>query len=138
MMPTRADDAVEIANLKAAYCTASDLCPTDRDAAMAGFRAVFVDDVVGDYGFRIFQGFDDLTGFMTTAVAGSSEWMVHMLHSPRIEVDGDRATGDWTVMGQMKRRETGAIDTVLGRYSDELVRTPDGWRIAKVRFQRFE
>jgi SnoaL-like domain len=136
-MPTLADDAVAIANLKAAYCTASDLCPTDRDAAMAGFRAVFIDDVVGDYGFRVFNGFDDLTGFMTTAVAGSSEWMVHMLHSPRIAVDGDRATGDWTVMGQMKRREGGAIDTVLGRYSDELVRTPEGWRIAKVTFTRY-
>ena len=132
-----ADDAVEIANVKAAYCTASDLCPTDVAAALAGFRAVFTDDVVGDYGFRVFNGFDDLTGFMTTAVAGNSEWMVHMLHSPRIVVEGNTATGDWTVMGHMKRREGGAIDSVLGRYSDELTRTPDGWRISKVTFTRY-
>jgi SnoaL-like domain len=136
-MPTLADDVVEIANVKARYCAASDLCPTDIDAALAGFRTAFTQAVVGDYGFKTFHGFDELTGFMTTAVAGNSEWMVHMLHTPRIEVAGDTATGDWTVMGQMKRREGGAIDTVLGRYSDELVRTPDGWRIAKVTFTRY-
>jgi hypothetical protein len=63
--------------------------------------------------------------------------MAHMLHTPRIMVDGDTATGDWTVMAHMKRREGGAIDTVLGRYSDELRRAPDGWRIAKVTFTRY-
>jgi SnoaL-like domain len=136
-MPTLAADAVEIANVKARYCAASDLCPTDIQAALAGFRTAFTKDVVGDYGFKTFHGFDELTGFMTTAVAGNSEWMVHMLHTPRIEVDGDSATGNWTVMGQMKRREGGEIDTVLGRYSDELVRTPEGWRIAKVTFTRY-
>jgi hypothetical protein len=136
-MPTLADDAVEIANVKSRYCAASDLCPTDVVAALAGFRTAFTDDVVGDYGFRTFHGFDELTGFMTTAVAGNSEWMAHMLHTPRIIVDGDTATGDWTVMAHMKRREGGAIDTVLGRYSDDLRRTPNGWRIAKVTFTRY-
>lgn len=136
-MPTPADDALEIANVKARYCAASDLCPTDVAAALAGFRAAFTDDVVGDYGFQTFHGFDELTGFMTTAVAGNSEWMVHMLHTPQIVVDGDAAKGDWTVMAQMKRREGGAIDTVLGRYSDQLRRTPDGWRISKVTFTRY-
>jgi hypothetical protein len=136
-MPTLADDAVEIANVKARYCAASDLCPTDVGAALAGFRTAFTDDVIGDYGFRVFDGFDELTGFMTTAVAGNSEWMVHMLHTPRIEIDGDNATGEWTVMGQMKRREGGAIDTVLGRYSDELRRTADGWRITRLKFTRY-
>lgn len=136
-MPSFADDAIEIANVKARYCAASDLCPSDIGAALAAFRTAFTDDVIGDYGFRVFHGFEELTGFMTTAVAGNSEWMVHMLHTPLIVVAGDKATGDWTVMGQMKRRDGGTIDTVLGRYSDELVRTADGWRIAKVTFTRY-
>lgn len=130
------DDALEIANVKARYCAASDKTPSDAAAALVGFRAVFTDDVIGDYGFRVFNGFDDLTGFMTTAVAGTSEWMLHMLHSPCIIVDGDRATGDWTVSSQMKRREGGQIDTVLGRYSDEFVRTAQGWKICRVGFER--
>jgi hypothetical protein len=130
------DDALQIANVKARYCAASDKTPGDAAAALAGFRDVFTDDVVGDYGFRIFNGFDELTGFMCTMVAGNSEWMLHMLHTPCITVDGDRAKGDWTVSSQMKRREGGQIDTVLGRYSDEFVRSADGWKICRVGFER--
>jgi hypothetical protein len=130
------NDVVEIANVKARYCTASDKSPSDTAAALAGFREVFIDDVVGDYGFRVFNGFEELTGFMTTAVAGNSEWMLHMLHTPNITVDGDRATGSWTVSSQMKRRDGGQIDTVLGRYSDEFIRTAEGWKISRVGFER--
>ena len=129
-------DALEIANVKARYCAASDKTPTDAAAALDGFRGVFTPDVIGDYGFRVFNGFDELTGFMTTAVAGNSEWMMHMLHTPCIVVDGGRATGDWTVTSQMKRREGGQVDSVLGRYSDEFVRTADGWKICRVGFER--
>ena len=135
-MPTEADNALAIANIKARYCAASDLSPTDATASLAGFREVFTDDVIGDYGFRVFDGFDELTGFMTTAVAGTSEWMMHMLHTPLITIDGDRATGDWTVFSQMKRREGGQIDTVIGRYSDEFIRTAGGWKICRVGFVR--
>lgn len=135
-MPTLAEDALAIANVKALYCAASDKSPIDAAASLAGFREVFTDDVVGDYGFRVFDGFDELTGFMTTAVAGNSEWMLHMLHTPNITVDGDRATGDWTVFSQMKRREGGQIDTVIGRYSDEFIRTDGGWKICRVGFVR--
>ena len=130
------NDALEIANVKARYCAASDKTPVDPAAALEGFRGVFTPDVIGDYGFRVFNGFDELTGFMTTMVAGNSEWMVHMLHTPCIVVDGDRARGDWTVMSHMKRREGGQIDTVLGRYSDEFIRTADGWKICRVGFER--
>lgn len=130
------DDALEIANVKARYCAASDKTPVDAAAALDGFRSVFTPDVIGDYGFRVFNGFDELTGFMTTMVAGNSEWMMHMLHTPCIVVDGDRATGDWTVMSQMKRQDGGQVDTVLGRYSDEFIRTADGWKICRVGFAR--
>jgi hypothetical protein len=130
------NDVVEIANVKARYCAASDKSPSDAAAALAGFREVFIDDVVGDYGFRVFNGFEELTGFMTTAVAGNSEWILHMLHTPNINVDGDRATGSWTVSSQMKRRDGGQIDTVLGRYSDEFIRTAEGWKISRVGFER--
>jgi hypothetical protein len=132
------NDFVEIANVKALYCAASDKTPSDAAAALAGFREVFTDDIVGDYGFRVFNGFDELTRFMTTAVADTSEWMLHMLHTPNIVVQGDQATGNWTVSSQMKRREGGQVDTVLGRYSDEFVRTGDGWKICRIGFERLE
>jgi SnoaL-like domain len=131
-----AQDALDIANVKARYCAASDKTPSDAAAALAGFRDVFTEDVIGDYGFRVFNGFDELTGFMCTAVAGNSLWMMHMLHTPHIVVDGDRATGDWTVSSQMKRRDGGQIDTVFGRYADQFIRTPAGWKICRVGFER--
>ena len=128
-------DALAIANLKARYCAAADLSATDQAGARVLFDGIFADDFVGDYGFPL-NGPQAIIDFMCTAIAGNSEWMVHMLHSPSIEIDGDRAIGAWTVMGHMKRREGGQIDVVLGRYSDEFVRTATGWQIAKIRFER--
>ncbi len=128
-------DALDLANLKARYCAAADMAATDQAAARALFAGIFTDDFVGDYGFPL-DGPQAIIDFMCTAIAGNSEWMVHMLHSPSIIINGDSATGDWTVMAHMKRREGGAIDVVLGRYSDEFRRTPGGWRIAKITFER--
>ena len=129
------NDALAIANLKARYCAAADRAATDQAAARALFETVFAEDFVGDYGFPL-EGPQAIIDFMCTAIAGNSEWMVHMLHSPSIEISGDAATGDWTVMAHMKRREGGQVDTVLGRYADEFRRTANGWRIAKITFGR--
>ena len=81
-------------------------------------------------------GADALGGFLCTAIAGNSEWVLHMIHTPLIEVAGETATGDWTVMAHLKRREGGRVDVVMGRYSDEFRRTPEGWRISRVTFTR--
>ncbi len=129
-------DALEIANLKARYCAAVDMAPADQAQARAALASVFTDDFIGDYGFGTMDGPKAIIDFMCSAVAANSEWMIHMLHSPSINVTGDTATGDWTVMAHMKRREGGAVDLVLGRYTDEFRRTVDGWRIAKITFGR--
>jgi len=133
-----AEQALAIANLKACYCAAADLSASDPARARELFADIFADDFVGDYGMQPLEGPQAITDFLCTAIAGNSEWLIHMLHSPRIEVAGDTATGDWTVLVHLKRRATGAVDVVIGRYSDEFRLTPDGWRIAKVRFVRPE
>ena len=135
-MTDLADHALAIANLKARYCAAADLSATNPAAARTQFAQIFVDDFVGDYGFSSIEGAQAITDFLCTAIAANSEWALHMLHSPRITVSGDTGTGDWTVLAHMKRRETGAIDVVLGRYSDHFHLTSSGWRIAKVTFER--
>ncbi|OAN59341.1 MULTISPECIES: nuclear transport factor 2 family protein [unclassified Sphingobium] len=133
-----ADQALTIANLKARYCAAADLAAQDPDEARTLFAKIFTTDFVGDYGMGLLEGADAITGFLCTAIAGNSLWVLHMLHSPRIEVDGDELRGDWTVMVKLKRRESGVIDTVMGRYADRFRLTPQGWRIAQVRFDRME
>lgn len=129
-----AEQALAIANLKARYCATADRAATDPEGARAAFRGLFAADVVADYGYGALTGVEAAAEFMCVTIPGNSEWMIHLLSSPDIEVAGEGARGRWTVMVQSKRREGGVIDTIAGRYSDEFHRTADGWRIASVRF----
>jgi ketosteroid isomerase-like protein len=132
-----ANDALLIANLKAHYCATADLSATDAETARAHFAHIFTEDFTGDYGMGLIVGSQAITDFLCTAIAGNSAWMIHMLSSPRIIVNGDTATGDWTVHVHSKRGN-GEMMEVIGRYSDVFRRTADGWRIAKVGFWRPE
>ena len=136
-MSPMAEDALEIANLKAAYCAAGDNAPHDAEASARDLALCFVPDATADYGFIQFATPEELIAFMGTAVGGGSEWMIHMLGSPRIEVTGDAATGEWTVAVHSKTR-AGERMTIVGRYADRFRRTPDGWRIAHIAFRRYE
>ena len=131
-------DACEIANLKARYCRAADTACHDPQAATAGFNGVFTDDFVGDYGFKVMHGEAEMAAFMVQAIGGGSEWMIHALGSPLIVVDGDTATGDWTISVDSRRREGAGLMRVVGRYSDTFRRGAAGWQIASIRFERFE
>lgn len=137
-MTDRAQQALAIANLKARYCAAADLAASDPAQARALFADIFAADFVGHYGMGPLVGAQAIIDFLCTAIAGNSLWLLHMLHSPRIEIEGDHATGDWTVLVKLKRRESGAVDTVMGRYSDHFRLTQNGWRIGKVTFDRLE
>jgi 3-phenylpropionate/cinnamic acid dioxygenase small subunit len=64
--------------------------------------------------------------------------LVHLIGSPRIELEGDRATSEvmWTVVG--KGPDGRASVTGQGRHLDDLVREDGRWRIQKRRgFQDF-
>lgn len=131
------NDALEIANLKARYCASSDKSSHDPEGALAELVTYFLPDATADYGFIQFDSPDKLAGFMVNAIGGGSEWMIHMLGSPRIEVSGDEATGDWTISVHSKRKD-GEQMVVVGRYSDRFRKTADGWCIAHVGFARYE
>lgn len=132
------DDALAIANLKASYCRAADTSTGDADAARAMFADLFVEDFVGDYGFKTMHGPTAIAEFMIQAIGGGSEWMIHALGSPDIRVNGETATGDWTVQVESRRREGQGLMSVVGRYSDSFRKTADGWRIATIKFDRYE
>lgn len=133
-----ADDALAIANLKARYCLAADTSTSDQAKALAMFEELFVDDFVGDYGFKKLSGPQEIADFMIQAIGGGSEWMLHALGSPLIVVDGDSATGDWAIQVESRRREGAGLMSVVGRYSDTFRRTSAGWRIASIAFSRYE
>ena len=137
-MTTAADHALAIGNLKARYCLAADTAAGDEPAARALFEGVLTQDFVGDYGFGVMNGPQAIVDFMCQAIAGGSEWMIHMLGSPRIEVAGASATGDWTIHVESRRREGAGLMTVVGRYSDRFRLTAAGWQIAAITFTRYE
>lgn len=132
------EDALAIANLKATYCRSADLSTTDPDGARAAFKDLFTEDFVGDYGFKVLNGECEIAEFMIQAIGGGSEWMIHALGSPLICVDGDTATGDWTINVDSRRREGQGLMRVVGRYSDTFRKAADGWRIASISFERYE
>lgn len=131
---SKADDALEIANLKATYCRAVDHSCDDKDKARAMLADLFADPFHGDYGFAQFDSKDEMGEFMLEAIGRGSIWMLHSLGSPKIVVDGDSATAEWIITVHSKRKETEDMMMVHGRYSDTFRRTADGWRIASIAF----
>lgn len=135
-MSGNAEHALAIANLKARYCFAADLAATDPYQARILFADIFTDDFYGEYGVEPLVGAGAITDFLCTAIAASSEWMIHMMGSPRIEIRGESATGDWTILVHSLRKEDGELGVIRGRYSDEFRLTEQGWRISKILFGR--
>jgi len=79
------------------------------------------------------KGRDEIKATMTKVLAGSGGGSFHVISSPRVELDGDRATSEvmWTVV---ERGDDGKPNvSAIGRHVDDLVRERGRWRIAKRR-----
>jgi len=98
------------------------------------FAALFTEDgrlQLGPLGSA--TGRSAIVALMTKAIDGLVGSSFHIIGSPTIRLDGDTATSEvmWTVI---HRQPDGSPRlTMTGRHRDELVRTVDGWRIAKRR-----
>lgn len=59
----------------------------------------------------------------------STDGTVHLISNPEISVDGDTATAcaNWSVVAP--DADGKPVITMTGYHKDDLVRTPDGWRI---------
>jgi ketosteroid isomerase-like protein len=55
-------------------------------------------------------------------------------HAGVTTIEGDRATARWSTIELAVRRESTDINCIFGRYKDELVRLPEGWRFKKRSF----
>ncbi|KHO25103.1 nuclear transport factor 2 family protein [Mycolicibacterium setense] len=98
------------------------------------FRTVFTDDCVLDYGeIGAWNGVDAVTEFMdqTHAMAGHT---LHRLSNHAIAVDRDTAAARTYVDALIMAQDNNSGVNAVGFYDDELVRTADGWRIARRHF----
>jgi uncharacterized protein (TIGR02246 family) len=117
------EDRIAIRELVARYNRAID------DAEADAFAACFVPDgrfCVGTDG-PVVAGRERLAAM--SRAAGIRR--IHMTMDPIIRIDGDTATHECTALigNRQADRAPGSTSwTSTGRYRDELVRTPDGWR----------
>jgi ketosteroid isomerase-like protein len=120
-------DRLEIEQLLVRYCHAVD--QRDWDA----YRAVYTEDaLIDDIGAGPGNGVDDMVAFLSRALE-RVVLIQHAVSTSRIDIDGDTATA----------RSVCHCPVVLDRgngqtemcfqglwYEDELVRTPEGWKIS--------
>ena len=115
---TIADDHAEIRNLLARYCVTLDLDDVE------GWVALFTPDAAYEVYGRSFEGHDGLRAMGAAAPGG-----FHLGGPVAIDLDGDRARTTRNLL--FVERTTGEHRHAL--YEDDLVRTPEGWRIARCR-----
>ncbi|HWS93921.1 MAG TPA: nuclear transport factor 2 family protein [Mycobacterium sp.] len=125
---TERDDRQDISDLLVRYATGIDR----RDWPL--FRTVFTDDCELDYGeIGEWKGVDAATEFMQAAHALAGHTL-HRLSNLAITVDGDKATARTYIDGLIMVGDNQSGVNAIGFYDDEIVRTSDGWRIARRRF----
>jgi uncharacterized protein (TIGR02246 family) len=124
---TEREDRQDISDLLVRYATGIDR----RDWPL--FRTVFTDDCELDYGeIGAWKGLDAVADFMeqTHALLGHT---MHRMSNMVITVDGDRAAARTYIDGLMMAPDNSSGVNAVGFYDDEIVRTDEGWRIARRR-----
>ncbi len=125
---TEYTDRQDISDLLIRYATGIDR----RDWPL--FRTVFTDDCVLDYGeIGTWNGVDEVAAFMEKAHAMAGHTM-HRITNHVIAVNGDRAEARSYIDGLIMSPDNVSGVNAIGYYDDDVVRTADGWRIARRRF----
>jgi len=130
-------DVEAIQRHKGLYVHLVDATSRVRDEGMLDqLEALFTKDALAEYGWATFKSGREIREYFgRPARKTQMAWVWHAVHSPVIEVEGDRARARWTLYAMHASPERPAdIVTTFGRYDDEYVRTPDGWKMARLRF----
>lgn len=125
---TEREDKQDISELLVRYATAIDR----REYPLLG--TVFTDDCVADYGeIGSWHSADAIIEFMD-AVHAMAGYTLHRLSNIAITVSGDTATARTYIDALILAADNSGGVNAVGFYDDELVRTTDGWRIARRQF----
>jgi hypothetical protein len=121
---TNENDRDQIFDLTVRYATAIDT----RQYGL--LETVFTGAAAIDYGVvGQWMGAVEVARFMEAAHVGAAHTM-HRMTNQVIAVDGDRGTVR-TYVDALILAEDGSGANPVGYYDDEVVRTADGWRIAR-------
>lgn len=128
MNPSATNDAldrIEIRDLLSRIAIATDR----RD--WEAFAACFVPGAAADYGETSSGTIDDAVAVLGPMLQGYASTM-NFVGTHRVDLDGDRGIAETYVLSYHRREDDPASDDIAGtRYVDDVVRTPDGWRIGR-------
>jgi ketosteroid isomerase-like protein len=115
-------DRIEIRELCARYCRAMD----DGDAGT--WASLFTDEGMMEGSTGITEGREALEALVHRATGSA----IHTTTDSVVEFDGDSARHWCTVVVYNRTADRGGNDVrLVGRYEDELRRTPEGWRFQR-------
>jgi ketosteroid isomerase-like protein len=119
-------DRIEIQELTARYNRAAD--DGDADALVAVFTPDGAMTMSSAGQQRAFRGAADLHAMLGGRPPGIT---VHATTDSIVELDGDEARQQCTLLLIRRLHDAGKASFRTGRYEDRLVRTPDGWKFAE-------
>lgn len=124
-MTSVADDRAAIVDLTVDYCWAID--GRDWDA----LRTLFCPDATAELGQGTEHGVDAIISRIS-GVLSAIDSSQHIVANHQVQIDGDCASCRSYLHAQHVRKAAsgGRLYVVAGRYEDNLLRTPAGWRIA--------
>ncbi len=134
--PTTLDDLIQIEaikNLKHRYMRCLD------QKRFEEMREIFTPDATARYsgGRYSFNGIEEIIGFLNESMSSEDFLSSHRCVHPEIQLSNDRhATGIWAFDDTVVMMDYGLRLRGAGFYSDEYVRTDDGWRIAHTGYKR--
>lgn len=125
---TRLEDIEAIKQLKALYC---EICDDDHNPER--ITTIFTDDGIWEgRGIGKAQGHAEIR-----ALFGRFQQMIkfsqHMVMNPRIQVDGNAATGTWYFFGPFTFEENDQAKWQAARYQDDYVKVNGAWKIKHLR-----
>jgi hypothetical protein len=126
----RLEDVAAIKRLKARYCG---FCDDGYDPE--GLASLFTADAVWDGGaFGRCEGTAQIRSFFANA-PNTISFAIHHVTNPRIDVHGDRATGDWYLFQPCTLAAGDRAVWLAARYRDEYRRADGEWKFARVELE---
>ena len=124
-------DIEALKTLKFRYCHLVDSRSWDE------LSELWTEDAVCDYGFfGRYEGRKQIMDeFFRVLVNAAASFMVHMVHNPVIELDGDRAKACWYLTSQTTNQPSNRAVWVMGLYHDEFERIGGSWKISSLSFE---
>jgi hypothetical protein len=129
------EDLVElelIKRLKYRYARCLDLKLFDEVGEL------FVEDATASYGggAYTFEGRTAIIDFLRRAMGSTQMLTSHKMHHPEIELDGDRATGTWSLDDVVVLVDLNMTVRGAAFYEDQYVKVGGDWRIAHTGYKR--